>query len=421
MECDMSEPGKNERRKVRVAQPDHRQIELVVDDPGLTLAADHPALVLWKLVSSLDLSPFLDEAKAVEGRAGRSVTSPAVKLTLWLYAISQGVGSAREIERLTKTDDAYKWLVRGMAISHHSLSRFRVGHGAVLEQLMVDVLAVLCEQGLLSLDRVGQDGTRVRANASAPSFRRRESLEACREQAALHLKVVLAEAEDAAVNAGRHAARIAKARETQARVEKALEVVAQLQAKKKAKEKPARASTTDPEARVMKMPDGGFRPGYNVQFAVAGDEMGGPRTIVGLNVTNIGSDMGSVADMIVEVARNTRVFPLLWLADGNHARHADIEYAARVGVCPVISVPDYENTEKPSSEAVRAWHERMETEEGKRLYKSRASLVELVNAHFKDRFGIDKVLVRGTAKVKCVALLGALAFNLLQHAPQLLG
>ena len=416
----MNEQASGGQKKVRIAQPDHRQIQLVVDDPGLTLPADHPAFVLWTLVSSLDLAPFLKDAKAVEGRAGRAVTSPAMKLSLWLFAISQGVGSAREIERLTKTDDAYKWLVRGMAISHHSLSRFRVGHGAALEQLMVDVLAVLTEQGLLSLGRVAQDGTRVRASASAPSFRRRESLEACREQAALHLKAVLAEADDPELNAVRHAARVAKARETQARVEKAIETVEQLQAKKKPKEKPARASTTDPEARVMKMPDGGFRPGYNVQLAVAGDEKGGPRTIVGLNVTNLGSDMGSVADMIAEVARNTRVFPLLWLADGNHARHSDIDYAARVGVCPVISVPDYENTEKASSEAVRAWHERMETEEGKRIYKSRASLVELVNAHFKDRFGIDHVLVRGAAKVKCVALLGALAFNLLQHASQLL-
>ena len=416
----MNEPSSGGQRKVRIAQPDHRQIQLVVDDPGLTLPADHPAFVLWTLVSSLDLTGFVAEAKAVEGRAGRAVSSPAMLLTLWMYAISQGVGSAREIARLSKSDDAYKWLVRGMAISHHSLSRFRVGHGAALEQLMVDVLAVLTEQGLLSLERVAQDGTRVRASAAAPSFRRRASLEACREQAALHLKAVLAEADDAGLSAARYAARVAKARETQVRVERALETVGKLQAKKKPKEKEARASTTDPEARVMKMPDGGFRPGYNLQFAVAGDEKGGPRTIVGLNVTNLGSDMGSVTDMIVEVARSTRVFPLLWLADANHARHVDIDYAARVGVCPLISVPDYENTEKASSEAVRAWHDRMETEEGKRLYKSRASLVELVNAHIKDRFGIDRVLVRGLAKVKCVALLGCLTFNLLQHAGHLL-
>lgn len=418
----MSKRPEGKSGQVRVASPDHRQIQLVVDDPGVSLPADHPAVVLWALVNSLDLSGFLEGAKAVAGRAGRRVLSPAMKLALWLYAISQGVGSAREIERLTRTDDAYKWLVRGLAISHNTLSVFRVGYGAQLEKLMVDVLAVLLDKGLLSLERVAQDGTRVRASASAPSFRRKASLEQRREQAELHLKAVLGEADDAGLNAAKHAARVAKAREVQARVQEALETVEQLQAKKKPSDKvEARASTTDPEARVMKMPDGGFRPGYNLQFAVAGDPKGGPRTIVGLNVTNVGSDMGSITEMVAQVARNTRVFPLLWLADANHARHADIDYTARVGVCPLVSVPDYENRQRDSrSDAVKAWHQRMETEEGKRLYQARASLVELTNAHLKDRFGLDHVLVRGMKKVKCVALLGSLAFNLLQHASQIL-
>jgi transposase len=404
--------------KVRIREPDHQQIGFRFDDPETALPPDHPARLLFAVVQTLDLSGFTRDAKAVEGKAGRSVLSPAMKLALWLYAISIGIGSAREIERRLKTDDAFRWLSRGLEISHHALSRFRVGHGQVLQALMVDVLASLLDQGLLSLERVAQDGTRVRTSASAPSFRREPSLQLCREQAELHLKAVLAEAED---EPG-HAARVGKARELAARVEQAIATVKELQAKKKPGEKEARASTTDPEARVMKMPDGGFRPAYNVQLAVAGEEDGGPRTIVGVRVTNLGSDMGSITPMIREVAANTGSFPQLWLSDANHAKHACLEYAEYVGVSVLMAVPEYEkNRGKVPSGPVQRWRARMESEEGKRLYKARAGLVELVNGQLKSRLGLDELLVRGLAKVTCAVLLGALSFNLLQHAKSLLG
>jgi hypothetical protein len=296
-----------------------------------------------------------------------------------------------------------------------------VGHGAALQKLMTDVLASLMHKGLLDLSMVAQDGTRVRASASAPSFRRFESLQACREQAALHLKAVLADADNPETSATSQAVRAAKAREYLARVDAALETVMELQAERGKGEKPARASTTDPDARVMKMPDGGFRPGYNFQFATAGDENGGPRTIVGVNVTNVGSDMGSVAPMIRDVAKNTGRFPMLWLADANHVRHACIEYAQHVGIAVLMAIPKRELVStKPVSPAVEAWRERMQTDEAKRLYKARAGLAELSNAQAKDRFGLDHVLVRGLEKVGCVGLLVALAFNLTQHAAQLL-
>ncbi len=405
--------------KVRTREPDHQQIGFHFDDPETTLPPEHPARLLFAVVQTLDLSGFTKDAKAVEGHAGRSVTSPAVKLCLWLYAISLGIGSAREIERRIKTDVVFRWLCRGLSVSHHALSRFRVGHGEALQKLMVDVLASLLSQGLLSLERVAQDGTRVRASASAPSFRREPSLLLCREQAELHLKVVLAEGED---EPG-HAARVAQARAFQARVEQAIAQVKELQQQKpQGEEEKARASTTDPEARVMKMPDGGFRPGYNLQFAVAGEETGGPRTIVGLRVTNLGSDMGSITPMIQEVARNTGRFPQLWLTDANHARHACLEYAEHVGVSVLMAVPKYEqNRCQVPREPVQRWRARMTSEEGQRLYRARAALVELTNAQAKSRLGLDHLWVRGLGKVTCVALLGALSFNLLQHAQALLG
>ena len=171
----------------------------------------------------------------------------------------------------------------------------------------------------------------------------------------------------------------------------------------------------------MKMGDGGFRPAYNVQLAVAGDAMGGPRTIVGLRVVNKGSDESSVTPMLDEIKTRTGVLPSVLLADANHATHACIEEATRRGVETLISVPKHEKNvrvREPSPE-VAEWRARMETPEAKEVYRARASLCELVNAHLKDRFGIDQVLVRGTTKVTSVLLLASLAFNLLQHASSL--
>lgn len=175
----------NEHGKPRVAHPQRSQAVIRFELPEETLPPSHPARVLWEVVGMLNVSAFLAGAKAVVGVAGRTTLSPRMKLTLWLYAISQGVGSAREIARLTVTDAAYRWIVGDLKVSHHALSAFRVGHGGALDALMTDVLASLMHKGVLSLRLVAQDGMRVRAWASAPSFRSYGSLLACREQAAL--------------------------------------------------------------------------------------------------------------------------------------------------------------------------------------------------------------------------------------------
>jgi transposase len=386
--------------------------------PEDALPPDHRARLIWKVLQTLDLSAFTATARAVEGRAGRDVLSPAMLLTLWLYAISIGIGSAREIARLTKSDDAFGWIVGDKEVGHAALSAFRVGHGAALEKLMNEVLGVLLHKGLVTLDRVAQDGTRIRASASAPSFRREATLLECREQAALHVKAVLADPDPGASEAEK-LARIAAAIDYQNRVEAAIATVQAL--RDEGKEKP-RASTTDADARIMKMPDGGFRPGYNVQLATAGSELGGPRTIVGVLVTNTGSDMGSVTPMLDDIKARTGKLPAQLLADANHAKHSCIEVATRAGVEPLIAVPKREQcTTKTASPEVEAWRENMKTDEAKRAYRARAGLCELSNAHLKCHHGTDGVLVRGLAKVTCVALLGAIAANLLAHATAWLG
>ena len=389
--------------------------------PEDTLAADHRARLLWRVVETLELSAFTVNAKAVEGHVGRSLTSVRMQLTLWLYAISVGIGSAREIERCTRSDAAFQWIVGDQTVSHDTLSTFRIGYGAALDKLFTDVLAVLLHKKLVTLDLVAQDGTRVRASASAPSFRKEASLQECREQAALHLKAVLLEqSEDLEATATEKAARLAAARDYQQRVEHALAVVKEL--REEGKDEP-RASTTDAEARVMKMPDGGYRPGYNIQMNTAGSPLGGPRTIVGVQVTNVGSDMGSVSPMLDQIKSRTGELPKVLMADANHAKHDCIGACAQRGVVALIPVPARSQKVGPHAdqdEAIVAWRARMQTDEAKTTLRARASLCELSNAHLKHHHGVAQILVRGIAKVTCVALLAALAANLLQHAAALL-
>jgi len=408
-------------------EPNRSQGVIRFEMPDQMLPATHRARVIDRVVSTLDLSRFTEASTSVEGHAGRATLSPRMMLTLWLYAISEGIGSARRIARLVGSDEAFRWIVGDVKVSHHALSAFRVGHGALFDRLLTDVLASLMHKGLLRLDLVAQDGTRVRASASAPSFRRYESLLECRQQAGLHLKAVLADADNPEHTEAEHAARKAAAEAFQRRVEEAIQTVVVLQQERdehrthSRRNKPARASTTDAEARVMKMPDGGFRPGYNIQLAVAGSGMGGPRAIVGVQVTNLGSDMGSVTPMIEQIVDRTGALPERILADANHAKHACIDNAAELGVELLIAVPgNAGDANRPASQAVLDWRARMETDEAKRLYRARASLVELTNAHVKKHMGVDHVLVRGVAKVTCVALLSGLAFNILTNAAHLL-
>jgi transposase len=405
--------------KVRTVEPERRQGVIRFEMPEDTLPKQHRARVLWAVTGELDLSGFTRHAKAVDGCAGRPAYSPRMLLTLWLYATSCGVGSAREIARLTETELAYRWISAEMRVSHQLLSRFRVSHGEVLDGLMTEVLGTLLHKGLLSLQVVAQDGTRLHASASAPSFRSEGALQQCLEQAQLHLKAVLAQADDPELSMAQKAAREAGARDFERRVRDAIATVKQLRPSGKGK---ARASTTDPEARVMKMPDGGYRPSYNVQLAVAGSPMGGHRTIVGLRVTNVGSDMNSLTPMLEDIERRTGTAPAQLLADANHTAHDDIRAVAARGVELLAPVPKRSrDSRKAHDEVIKDWAIRMQTPEAKRAMRARASLCELANAHLKDRLGLEHILVRGTAKVKCVALLGCLAFNLLQHATSLLG
>lgn len=402
---------------VRTREPERTQAVMMFT-PDSAIGDRHPARLIWQVVPSLDLAAFTRDAKAVEGGRGRDVTSVRMLLTLWLYAISCGIRSGREIDRLTKSEPAFRWIVGDTSVGRTTLNTFRVGHQEAFDKLFTDVLGVLLQRRLVSLDTVGQDGTRIRASASAPSFRQEASLEECREQAALHLKAVMAQP-----GAAQSKANEAKARQFQQRVEDAIATIHALRDNGLGGDVP-RASTTDPEARVMKMPDSGFRPAYNVQFATAGDPEGGPRTIVGVRVTNIGSDMGSLTPMLADIEARTGQLPEKLLADAGHAAFADIKEVALRGVTPYVSVPERVKRSGAAGDhdpVIEAWKERMESDEGRKIARQRAALAELSNAHAKTRFAMGSILVRGLGKVTSMVLLTALTSNIMAHLGALAG
>ncbi|MGA7883446.1 MAG: IS1182 family transposase [Terrimicrobiaceae bacterium] len=409
------------------------QIELRPIDLEATVGPDHPVRNVWAFVERLDLSALYREIGSVEGRAGRAAIDPKILMALWLYATVDGVGSAREIERLTQAHDAYRWICGGVNVNHHTVSDFRYARTELLDEVLTDSVAVLVDKGLVKLERVAQDGMRVRASAGAASFRRRSTLERCLEQAQAQVDALKRELEaDPDANTRRcRAARERAAEERQKRVAQALAELAEIEEHKKKKSAPKkeneteeqyakrtepRASSTDPEARVMKMADGGFRPAYNIQFATATDS----QIIVGVEVSNIGSDLGELPPMLDQVEQRYEQRPAEWLVDGGYARHDDIEEADTHGTTVYAPVPKPKepsrNPYEPlvdDSMAIAQWRERMGRDQAKEIYKQRAATAECVNAIARGR-GLMQFVVRGLNKVKAVALWYALAHNLMR-------
>jgi hypothetical protein len=273
----------------------------------------------------------------------------------------------------------------------------------------------MMKRGLVTLTRTAQDGTRVRARAGAASFRREPRLKYFLRQAAEHVERVKKLGEDPTLSAREAAARQRAAREREERIQEALEELPQIrEAKKSGKEDEARASTTDAEARVMKMSDGGFRPAYNVQFASTTKE----DVIVGVDVTNVGSDAGQMSPMLEQIVQRTGQRPKEHLVDGGFVNREAIAEAATRGTEVFAPPMKKKKGDRPSTEPVRGdppevaeWRRRMGTEEAQAVYKERGPTAELVNAQVKEKQGL-KVLVKGTKKVLLVLLWHALAYNL---------
>jgi transposase len=418
-----AQPGASEgsagavrREAPRLASPQRAQTYLRVCDFESLIAQDHPARLVWNAVSQLDLSVFLARVSSVENGPGRAAVDPALVISLLLFGRCEGIVNARELERRCERDDAFRWLCGGVSINHHLLSDYESKLHLEVDALFNQLLAVLLHQDLVSLERTAHDGTRVRASAGAASFRREKTLQDCLVEAQTHLTEVQ---QEPAANAPTRAARRRAARERQARVEKALAELPKVRAAKRTAEDKAeaRVSTTDADARVMKMPDGGFRPAYNVQLAA--DPIS--RVVTGVGLTNIGSDSGQTTPMLLDIERRTGTRPSEYLADGGYVNTEAFTAATLDGTTVYAPVPAPRNetidrhAPKPTdSPETAAWRARMATPEAKELYKQRASTIELVNADLKGHRGLEQLAVRGSSKVFSSVLWTVLAYNLLQ-------
>jgi transposase len=385
------------------------------------LDTDHQARIVWDFVSQLDLSPLYARIRAVEGGPGRPAIDPRIRTAVWLYATLEGVGSARASDRLCANHNAFRWLAGGVSLNYHTLADFRVTEGDFLDGVLTHSVAVLRDQDLVDLNRVAQDGMRVRASAGAASFHRRGTLEEHLHEAQGQVQRLKQELDHdpAAPSRRQAAARSRAAREREERRRQALARMPELEAKKKAGEvDKARASSTDPTATVMKMADGGFRPAYNFQFSTACSS----QVIVGVEVTTVGSDPGPIAPMNEQIPERHRAYPKEAPVDGGFVKHQDIEAAAAQGEGGTVDAPvpkprdpqrDRYAPHAGDGPAVAEWRAGMATEAAKRIYKERAATAECVHAQGRNR-GLVRLLVRGVEKVRAIAVWYAIAHNVIR-------
>lgn len=416
----VSDPG-----EPRMREPVRDQIELRAVDLEALMAADHPVRVIWAYVEKLDLRELEEAIRARAHTPGQAPASPRLLLALWLYATSEGVGSARALARLCESHDVYRWLCGGVSLNYHGLADFRTAHPELLDRLLSENVASLSVAEVIDLEEVAQDGVRVRASAGTKSFRRRKKLHKELRKAQRLIRQLKEEATDDPQASSRRivAANERAAREREARVAAALKKLAEIEAERERrsktnkkeveKQKEPRASTTDPDARVMKMADGGFRPAYNCQLAT----VAGGQIVIVAEAKTVGSDRGLARPTVEEINRRYDRSPKRYLIDGGFNKNEDTEWAAKRGI-KIYGPPSrskhqrdpYEPRDKDGP-GVAAWRARMRSPHGKSVYKRRAQ-AECINARFRN-WGLQQFTIRGLKKVETVLRWFALTNNIL--------
>lgn len=388
------------------------------------LPSDHRARLLWQFAEGLDLTRSLSRIKSREGEGGRPAHDPRMLLALWLYATSQGIGSARRVSELCQTDVAYRWLSGDVHPNYHALSDFRSQGGKQLDDLMRQLLTGLVSNHILTLRRVSQDGVKVRSHAGAASFRREPSLKEIEARVKRQIEDLKKEldADPAASSRREQAARERSLKEKADKVARALRAVRQVQEtidgnlSPSGRQREARASTTDPDARVMHMADNGFRPATNIQFATDTQT----RLVVGVEATNRGTDAGSMEAMVRQVETNTGLVPQEILVDGGYVSHKDMQAVQELGVSVLAPLPKSKPgrqgpsmPRKGETLELAAWRKRMARPEVQEIYKERAATSETVHADLRSHRGLRQMPVRGLERIQSVALLMALTYNAL--------
>jgi transposase len=422
---------------IRIRRAERRQAGFELVDLESLVVDDHPVRAVWSFVEGLDLQVFYDRIRARGETPGRPATDPRILLALWLYATADGIGSARALARLCEHHTIYRWICGGVGVNHTMLSEFRLDSGEFLDRLLTSSLAALMKEGLITLDEVITDGTKVRAAASRSSMRRKQTLSELEEKARTRVAELKQELEaDSAAGERRLSKRRLSAAEDRARrVAAALAKHPAAAAKdepdqSKEDETPAgdksgknpkqeRVSTTDPDAPLMKMADGAVRPAYNVQVASACG------FVVAIEPVQRRNDRGLAPAMVAQVEQRCGKLPDRLLADTGAITAADIVTIAQTH--PSVQVfsppPARKQASKPESKArydrnraaepqcLKEWRARMDSEEGQAVYRRRSN-TEHVHARLKNR-GFGRMVLRGLAKVRIACLLHAVTHNMM--------
>lgn len=383
---------------------------LCLDD---LLPADHEVRALWAYVEGMDLSALIASVRTLVGEGGAPAFHPKTLLALWLYATARGVGSARLLEQMCKESLPFRWLCADDAPNYHTLADFRTAHGDMLDELLTKNLAMLVSEGLLDPEdlTVAHDGIRVRASAGRSSFRRRPTLEQALREASERVQRLKAETGNEQRDDRARAAEKRAASEREERVKKALEKMKALEEKRRKKERGApRVSTTDPEAMRMKMGNGGYDPGYNIQLTTAV----GSGLITAVSVADCGSDYGQLIPAVEQHRRRLGKFPARVLGDSGFAEHDDLIALDAIG-CEAL-VPDQRGAGERGRKdpALDRWRARISQPESIQTYKTlRPATAEWTNAQLRNH-GLRRITVRGKAKALVVAMWNALTHNILR-------
>lgn len=412
-----------EGRAVRFDRPERSQSEWREFSLEQFIPLGHRVRTVWRYVQTLDMTLLESQYKAVEGSKGRNPVDPRILMALWIYATTESISSARQIDRLCKRDLAFMWICGNVSVNYHMLSDFRSTNLEFLQKTLVTTVASLLHADVITLEIVAQDGMRTRANAGTSSFRRKASLEECVETAKAHVDRMNEEGEQPETSKAQQSAQERAAEESLARAEEALRQVIQLEQEREARKKgtgdQARCSTTDPDARKMKMGDGGFRPGYNVQLASDAQS----QMIIGVSVTNSGSDHEQMGPMLDQIKQNFGQVPEKMLVDSGFSSKADVSKAESEGTkvyAPIHGKQAMENRgtdpyarQRTDTDEYFNFRQRMATPEAQEIYKLRSSIAEYPNAELRNR-GLTQFRVRGLSRVLASTLLYALSFNFMR-------
>jgi transposase len=320
----MTQENPSDRRPL-VRFVNRQQMSWCAVDVERLIGEDHPARAIWTLVGRLDLTAFYEGIASSAEEGGRPAFDPQLLISLWVYAYSQGIGSAREVARRCDYDPAFQWLTGLDEVNHHTLADFRVDKQKELDGLFTEVLAALSKEGLITLEQVMQDGTKIKALASTRSYQREGTIQGHLERA----RQRVAEMGDPRNEESSPKVKQAQARarrEQQERLESALAELQKLQVRKsgeKAKSE-ARVSTSDAQARVMKQSDGGLSLSFNAQIST--DAAQG--LIVDVAVTQEANDSAQLLPAVDRLEQRLQKKPQQMVADGGYTTRDNIEKMA---------------------------------------------------------------------------------------------